>query len=266
MDDGRTASRETFALGDLPLGRVMDEALALTKRYGWAAAAVGVLPMLPITIGTDLAQSILEASGLRMSSFGMGWLLWMEASLIGGLLSAPLAAGMIFVFATAYLGKPVTIREGFRHALGCWPWVAPTYVVLYAFVYAGFNYMCFLPGIALMIALYLHLTIMSLEGAGPLTAISRGFTLSWGRVGAITLIVLANALIAIAANGFAHSLGPPFLGDILYPLFYAPVRLYFAAVVVVVYISARSRHEAIDLQILADDIAAEEGEETPIRL
>lgn len=261
-----TGERPRFHVGDLPAGRILDEALELVRYRGWAAAAVGLIPVIPIWMTYLLIREWLWWESIIASHAGMHAIDWLWTALTGGLVLAPLAAGMYYILATAYLGRPVPVRAGFLHAAACWPWIAPVYLVFGALIYPAFHFLCYLPGMLLAFALYLHLAIMSLDRIGPLTAIGRGFFLMGGRVGTIFIIVMAHSWIDLALSMTLYSLSIPYLYPVLLPLLSAPVTLYFVAVTTVVYISARSRHESIDLQILADDIAAEAGAREPLRL
>jgi len=266
VDESEADRREPFAIGDLPIGRVMDEALALVKRHGWQAAMVGVAPWAPIQAAYLVVRHWTWQEGWIAGTPLLYFVDWAWGTIIGGLLTAPLTAGVFYIFATAYLGRPVRVAEGFRHAARCWPVVAPIYLLLHAMVGMGSNFVCFLPVIVLVMAVYFHLVVMSLEGTGPIDALGRGIALMRGRVAVIFLVVLAYTLIDASLQTLAYSLGTPYLYAFAQPIMQAPVIVFFSAVVVVMYISARSRYEAIDLQLLADDIAAEAGENPPIRL
>jgi hypothetical protein len=252
-------AREPFAIGDLPVGRVLDEAVELVRAWGWRAFAVGILPLMPIVIATSMFRIwlFLTPTVPYFESIAIDLTV---TTLYAGLLSAPMAAGMLYVLGTGYLGQAVGIRDGYRHALRCWPRVAPISAVVYAVIYIGYNYFCIVPGVLLLTAVYLHLPVMALEGSGPIRAFGRNFGLMRGRILVILFTVCAQVSIQQTVFSLGFASGYPMLGAVLGWVLMAPVSLYFSAVEVVFYISARSRHEAVDLQILADAIGEEAGD------
>ena len=260
MEGSSTGTRTPFAIGDLSLGRVLDESIDLVKHHGWPAFVVGILPLMPLMAVIGVLRVDLFRGTLVPISYAyfVDMLVYM---IYKAFLDLPLAAGMLYVLATAYLGRRASIREGYRHAFACWLAIAPIYLPLSMVIYAGYTLLCYGPGMLVVLAIYFHLPVIALERAGPFTALGRNIGLLRGRILVIGLVILAEVLIIAGLRSATYAVGSPYVGSVLSLLVVAPVTLYFAAVVVVMYISARSRHESIDLQILADAIGAEAPED-----
>lgn len=260
-----SVARTPFTVGDWPLGRALDDALVLTQRHGWKAALIGVVPALPFDLAASLLQEYWVARG-RFDAFSITAVDLPWRALFGALIGVPLEAGMVVYLALAYLNVPTTVREGYRHALRCWWRVAPLYLVLIPMFYIGFQFMCIVPGLLLATALVFHVPVIALEGSGPFTALGRGLRLLSGRWGTVLLVYVAYTTALFAMSGLADSTGNPYAGIVLTQVSVAIIQVYSAALAVVLYFAARSRHEAIDLQLRADAIADADGGDPIIRL
>jgi len=165
-------------------------------------------------------------------------------------------AAVIRAVAGVYLDQPISagnaMKEGLSRIL---PLLGVAFLVG---LVSGFGFLLlFIPGIYLMVRLFLSTYSVIIEGTGPGDAMNRSWKLMNGNM--INGIVLG--FIVGVANGIIGSIvnvvPEPHLRAVMMGLVQGVTTIGTAATGVVFYFSCRCKHENFDLSVLADAVQHE---------
>ena len=209
----------------------------------------------------------LEALGL--SNFGA------DPSAILGILWKFLAVLLVFVVAAAfaqlvvtnivadcYLDRPISIGDAAQRALRTFlPYIGTSFLVTLAMI----------PLIVLIItipvAVYFGVSwmligaIVVVEKLYGVAALKRSRALIQGHFWeSFALMLVAGLLVSMASGALSIAFAfIPVVGPVLNGIVQAVTASYLTAVLIVLYVDLRCRHENFDLQLLAQQIAAPGG-------
>jgi hypothetical protein len=174
---------------------------------------------------------------------------------------APLATGAVCrIVSASYLGEQLTGGQALRLTARRFPALLAASVLIHLCEIAG-GILCILPGVAFATLFAASTAIVSLEGSGPLAAMSRSWNLMrrrfWPVLGVVVLayvlgVIASNALNAVP-DALADVVGHPW-GFIIAGLGAGFVECFqlalFGAVGTLLLFDARIRFEGLDLEII----------------
>lgn len=261
-------------LRPLGIGEILDGAFTLYRRNFATFFATAVIPQLPViafwTLVPPTALSDPEqADALSGAMFGVLY----PYSTIATLL---VWGALTHQVAEAYAGgRGAGIREGYGHAFRRMLPLLVAGAVSVVAIFVGM--MLFLvPGILVAIMLFGVVPAIIVEHAGPFAALRRSRRLAkgaWGRVFgimflAVTIAAMPNLAVWVTAGVGAAFAGPDALAGLESGWTYAAAQAtsgivgalttpFVVGSIVLLYYDRRVRTEALDLELAADDAAAE---------
>jgi len=199
------------------------------------------------------------------------------AGVAGALLTAlatalvmPVVAGAICrVVAASYLGEEMSPGDALRAVASRWWAFAVAWVLVHLLEAIGFL-MLVLPGLMVMSLMVAVAPAIAIEGLGPIRGMKRSARLVRRRLFPVMGIALASGMLASAvgvALGFIPQTAAVFvglrwgwpllaLGSIITGVVVTP---FVAIVATLVYFDGRIRQEGLDLQVMAAQLAADDG-------
>lgn len=259
------------------VGDVVDTAIALYRRNARLLIGTVAIVILPLeflnaflnrNVLTDLRQALTNAqSSLQTGTPGPTPL--HVGNLSGELLLALAAPLLIVAVATAgascYLGRPMTIGQVWRATLRRF-WGALGLGLLAGMIVGLGTLFLVIPGIFLYIQLVVSPVALTVEGAGPATAIERSWRLvrrNWWRIFGIEVLTVVVVGFALYLVSFPLELAGLALGRFGWLLLGAGGSLSLLVVTplagvatVVAYFDLRIRKEALDLAVGVQQVQA----------
>jgi hypothetical protein len=217
--------------------RVMATAWRITKH--------NFVPFLVLAIVLELPGTLLQLGGGTSSV-----LLSIFASTItGALMQAVVVYGVVMELQGTRPSTGACVRAGFAH-LGRVVGVT----VVSTFAVAGAMLLLAVPGIIVFLMFYVAVPVTVVEGLGIRAALKRSRELTHGRKGALFLLFIAAALIAIPNYFIARELGAEaaFVWRLLSSAF---TGTFFAVTVGVAYVELRKLRDGIHIPDLATAFA-----------
>lgn len=290
-------------LRPLSFGEVLDGAFTLYRRHFATFALTALLPTLGILIGFLVlgdgfvrAMTNPDPSAAVMELFG-GMAIVLAIGFAGTLVMWP---ALTHQAAQAYTRQPISVADGFRAgARAALPLLGAAILAWIALAVAGFGFMLVVGVVAAIFfamgsvmaiiggvlaafgyvafiycaagLLFGIVPAIVVEGAGPLEALQRSFTLAHGalkRVGgviAVALLITYLPMMAVMAltGGFAQMMDPsavPSGGQVIAQQVLGMgvgvlTTPFLVSVIVLQYFDRRVRTEALDVQMMADSLA-----------
>ena len=291
------------ALRPLSFGETLDGAFTLYRRNFATFVVTTLIPTLGLLagfllLGDGFVSAMTTAEPEEMAVEMMaGTFLILFMAMAATLVMWPALTRQA---AQAYTGQPTSVGDGFRSALRAilpllgaafLAWlgmvVAVIGLVIVVFVIvmvfaamggamavvgmllAGVAYVAFI--LAAIAILFAVVPAIVVEGAGPLGALERSFTLARGALGRVAGIILVAGLIsylpimAVMAltGGFAQLMDPsavPTAGQVITQQVLSMgvgilTTPFLVSVVVLLYFDRRVRTEALDVQMMTDALA-----------
>lgn len=254
-----------FQLRPLDTGGVFRESItAYRHRFGTLIATATVLDLpyaiLYYVLAPDLPALPAIPTNEDISAFLGAMGPWLVIRL---LITTILFAAVIRTVAETYVGVRTTWRDSAAAAISRMVSLAVVTALFWAGVMAG-SALFLLPGLFLIVAWSATLGVVTIEGAGPLTAFARSWVITSGRRMTIfavlaiasALVIVANlALVIILGAGFALLLGDPgpFLAS---EIVWVVTQPFIAVVLAVLYLDLRVRKEQLDSGWLGVQISA----------
>ena len=274
-------------LRPLSIGEVLDGAFTIYRRQFSSLFLTALVPQLPMialftayygfmgTIaGATTAGS--EPSTTVFMGFGLAMLVLVPIALIG---SAVAVGAVTFQTARAYTGAPVATREALTRGLQRALPLAAAYFVVG--VLSFFGLLAFIVGFFVVwISAFAVAPAVVLERRGPIDALGRSWALvkgAWGEVFLVVFIAYLIALIPGYAVGMFATIGGLLLvggdmqkamavqavGQVLSQLARTLTIPFSVGAVVLLYYDRRVRSEALDVQMMAESLAATPPPEQP---
>lgn len=265
-------------LRPLSLGEMLDGAFTIYRRQFVSLFLTALLPQLPMIVlvalyygflGSLTSQSAPDLSETTGLALGLAALVLLPIAILG---SFTAIGGVTFQFARAYTGAPVTtgeaIRRGFQRAL---PMTGAYFVVG---IMSLFGIIAFFVGFFVVwISAFAVAPAVVLERRGPIEAINRSWELIKGAWGEVFLVVFIASMIA-TLPGYAVSMvailggllmsgGDPDMlmaaqgvGQVLSQITRTLTIPFSLGTTVLLYYDRRVRTEALDVQMMAESLAA----------
>jgi hypothetical protein len=268
-----SAPSYTPQLRPLSVGEMLDAGFRLFRhRFGTLVLCV-LVPIVPLTIlGTIITASTDEnAFDVNAPASESGTAI--AGTIVGALVQsvgAALAVAACFkVISAAYLGERSSAGDSLRYSLGRFLPLIVTYILVVLITIPGFI-LLILPGIWLTIKLCMAFPTVIFERANPFRAIGRSWRLTrgnWWRVFGALFVVFLIALVinfavtavlgGVAGATDVSEIAFAILATLITLLTYVLTYPLWAAVMTVIYYDLRVRHEAFDLQLLAQGVGAD---------
>lgn len=195
---------DTAALPDLPpVAQTVSAAARAVRETAPALlglwAATGLAPQV-LGLVLRAARGLNDADAVRRAIEGQDWSVMLPLAVVG-LVALVLGflgyLGTVVISAHAYQGRSAGVGEALGAAVERALPAAGTSLLAGLAVMAG-SVALVLPGLFLMIRLCMGVCASVLEGAGPVTAVSRSWALTKGRFWAVTGRLLAFVAVAVA--------------------------------------------------------------------
>jgi preprotein translocase subunit SecG len=257
---------------------MLDGAFTIYRRQFVSLFLTALLPQLPMIVlvalyygflGSLTSQSAPDLSETTGLALGLAALVLLPIAILG---SFTAIGGVTFQFARAYTGAPVTtgeaIRRGFQRAL---PMTGAYFVVG---IMSLFGIIAFFVGFFVVwISAFAVAPAVVLERRGPIEAINRSWELIKGAWGEVFLVVFIASMIA-TLPGYAVSMvailggllmsgGDPDMlmaaqgvGQVLSQITRTLTIPFSLGTTVLLYYDRRVRTEALDVQMMAESLAA----------
>ncbi|HKP76132.1 MAG TPA: hypothetical protein VJT67_11360 [Longimicrobiaceae bacterium] len=274
-------------LRPLSIGEVLDGAFTIYRRQFASMFLTALVPQIPMIALLTLYYGVLgslagagaagsEPSMAALFAMGVGAVILVPAAVIG---NATAVGAITFQTARAYTGAPVTTREAIRRGLDRALPLVGAYMVV--------GFLAFLGFFALIVGMFVVLLgafavapAVVLERRGPVEAMSRSWALVKGAWGEVFLVAVLAYLIAMlpgmavgmvtTIGGLLLSHGDPSLimasqavGQVLSQVARTLTIPFSLGATVLLYYDRRVRTEALDVQMMAESLAAAPRVETP---
>ena len=268
--------KETYRLGDLDFARYFDHAIGVLRelfRPVLFAFLVIALPPMLVYFAIDLVMGFSQGlyadsiEGMTPEAFMAFWIRGMTATsaytVLYQLIMIFLCSVVSYMVGMYYLGQSMRLGESMRFTLARFiPLVIAHILYMVAFT-VGMIF-CVIPGIYLGVIFYIFVPAILFENAGPLEALRRSSRLVLqGEFLRILFIWLALGLLGLPMAVFEFIALNAAMQHLMQSVVGVVLQLFAAALVTVVYFSLRCKHEALDLEILANHIDLEAAEEAP---
>jgi len=266
-------------LHPMTLSDILDGAFNLFKAEARAIVLVTAAFIVPVQIiaaylqrdylgGTGLLSLFSDPTAaetaLESGSNGQAW-----ATLVAfaaTVLVLPFVAGAVSrIVSAAYLGERMTAGEALRAVRSRWWAFIVAWLLVHLLEGVGFL-LCILPGLLVMALFVPVAPAIAVEGLGPIRAMKRSFRLVKSRLWAVLGVALLAGILASTVGSVLGGV-PSVLalvvglrwgwlllaaGSVLSGLVSTPL---VSIVATLVYYDLRIRHEGLDLQIMAADLA-----------
>jgi hypothetical protein len=264
-------------LRPLSLGEVLDGAFTIYRRQFVSLFLTALVPQLPLIalvvvyygfIGSAATGAAPDLSAGAAIAAGIAVLLLAPLAAVG---SATAIGGVTFQVARAYTGAPVTtgeaIRRGFQRSL---PMIG-SYIVVG--ILSMFGILAFFIGFfVVLVSAFAVAPAVVLERRGPIEAISRSWELIKGAWGEVFLVMFIAGMIAGFPGAAVQGLGlvgvfltagdPDMLmavqgvTSVLAQIARTLTFPFSLGATVLLYYDRRVRTEALDVQMMAESLAA----------
>jgi hypothetical protein len=243
-----------YAIQRLTFSGMLDQSFRLLRDHFVPIAAPFIIAYVPYSV----AMSAFGAS--QMGSDPTQLLNHLGELLIVLLVFTavmPLAQLVVnYVIADAYLGKPTSARSAFKSALSTFlPYLGTSLLAMLALI-PLFLLLC-VPGLYFAVAWMMIGPVVVVEQVYGTKALKRSRELVKGHFwNTFAMILVATILVSLASGGLSIAFQfIPIVGPVLNGIVQAVTTAYMSAVLVVMYVDLRCRHEDFDLQLLAQQIA-----------
>ena len=276
---GGSARTGPLPLHPMTLSDILDGAFNLFKAEARAILLVTAAFIVPVQLvaaflqrdylgGTGLLSLFNDPSAAQSAlDSGTGGQAWGTlVALAATVFVLPFVAGAVSrIVSAAYLGERMTAGEALRAVRSRW-WA---FILAWLFVHllevVGFV-MCIFPGLVVMALFVTVAPAIAVEGLGPIRAMKRSFRLVWPRLFPVLGVALLAGILASTVGSVLGGVPQVLalvvglrwgwlllaLGSVLSGLVSTPLVSIMATLV---YYDGRIRHEGLDLQIMAADLA-----------
>lgn len=244
-----------YRIKEQSLGGTLDQAVEILRDHlGLLMTIVGTT-FVPFQAVVGLTQYTLLTSG---NIQGVLIVAFLVTTFIGFPLAVFVNNALFHAISSAYLSRPTTVGQCFRHAANRFLPALGT-MILTSLATLGGMLLCFIPGILFALWFSLAQQIAVLEGMGGPDALTRSRELMKGNM--LTLIALGLMLAAIGVGiGMTAGVIPQqHLRIIASAVVQGIATLLSEAAMVVFYFSCRCKVENFDLELLARSVAASDG-------
>ena len=256
-----------YAIQRLTFSGMLDQSFRLMRDHFVAITTPFVAVYIPYSLAMEaLGMSQLGADPMRLLD-----VLWKLLIVVAVFMVALSYAQLVVtnVVADCYLARPISVADSARRALATFmPYVGTSLLATLALV----------PLIVLLItiplAFYLGVcwmlvgAIVVVERTYGLAALKRSRALIKGHFWeSFALMLVAGLLVGMASGALSIAFSfIPIVGPVLNGVVQAITSAYMSAVLIVLYVDLRCRHEDFDLQLLAQQVATQGSGAAPAPL
>ena len=250
-----------YQIGDLSIGAILDHTLYLIRDRFWFILSLILIFQVPYNIlsisvawwmGLEAIDPMTPNPSEMFTIYGAYGI----SGLISVLIVMPLMTGaIIHGTASHYSGRTTTVRESIGHAVRRWLYFALAHILVTLGVLVG-AMMCLIPGIFLQFYWLLYQPIVVLENAGPVKSLQRSGELIWGMIAVAFVLYLCVSLFYFPLGMLQLIFPGAFAQFVVGHISQGFAGAANAVMVTVLYCSARSRKESLDLDLMADRVAA----------
>jgi hypothetical protein len=260
--------REEAALDtvrELGVGEIIDHALVLFHDLLGLVVWTLLCTLIPFLIAQN---GVLFAAGdsVRLDPFVqllmvMRLAVWSAPlQMLGMLTVRPLATGAIaYAAAMLYQGQKATFPQAFRVSLRLYRKLAAAYF-LWFLAFTGGNAACGIPGFFLAIVFAPAFAVMVIENARPVQAFRRSYFLMNGHRVKTLVILLVLSAVEVGATALLHLIPAEAVYVVGSSAIEAFVWAFDAVLCVVLYFSARSRLEHLDVDLAVAAVEVKSAE------
>jgi len=238
-----------YRIERLSFGGALDQSFLLLRDHFVPMVSVFAAVLVPYTVCAQLLSvpDPVQAPGRMLGLFGLLLIF------LGVMPLAQLTLNAMIL--DAYLGAPNDWRSALRRARsGFMAYLGTASLMMLALI--PLMMLLFLPGVYFAICWSLIGPIAMLEQLSGRAALSRSRALVKGHFWRVFGMVLVTALVGAVSTFLASLLTHvPVLGALVSGALQAVLSTFTAALLVVLYIDLRCRHENFDLRLLAAHIA-----------
>jgi hypothetical protein len=238
-----------YSIKEMTLGEILDQAVQLTRDNFKGLITVAAILYGPFVLASQIATEIQK----NQSPIGISpaSLLLTLATLVFGI---PLAnAAVITMLSNKYLGTPVSVGFAIRRSLHFFFPLIITFMVMYVFTVLGFL-LLIIPGLILAFRYMLVSQVVVIEDTAYLKALGRSWRLMRGNVGKGFVLGLLIGVISVGVGMIASLVPVQTIAILITTLINLVTFVFSAAAFVVLYFSARCKHENFDLHVLAGQL------------
>ena len=254
------------------VGELLDAAIKLYRSQWKSLMAIVAIALVPITflqvfltreIGSPFSESTISQAELESTVLTSVVLGAIQFLVVQPFLIAAVARAS----ADVYLGRPVLVGPTFRYAVSrihsiLWISILSGLAILLGFV------LLIVPGVILLVRYYFGTTVLVVEGQKGSKALGRSYRLAKGHFWKILGTILLASILASVVEGVLSIPGGAAFGAIGtagWPLY--AIGLSLAAIIttpfttlisVLLYFDLRIRKEAFDLEIMAQEMSAQQ--------
>ena len=253
-----------YAIRELKLGEVLDQAVNLTKDHFGVLISITAILLIPYNvIGGFIQIATLPTpppnpTPEQAMAFGAAALrVSLPIALVAVYVIAPITnAAVVYAISNAYLEKPISvggsIKWAFRRIL---PLIGTWFLVFLAIM--GGMILCVVPGILAAFWFALATQVVVVEGVAGFAAMKRSKQLMAGNIGNFFVLGLLVGLVNFGLTFGAGLIPQPHLRVIVISVVSAVLTVFASAAFVAFYFSCRCKHEQFDLSLLAQSVGAE---------
>ncbi|MBI4559744.1 MAG: hypothetical protein HY706_19310 [Candidatus Hydrogenedentes bacterium] len=269
-----------YEIRELSIGSVLDHAIALFVDHYKLILKLACVLMIPLDVAFSVARDLLAPHfvgfGPFLSTFDespispqeilWGNVLNLLEAIISVQVAAPLTAGaIIYGIGSEYLDKRGQFWDALRYSFRmCVRLIFGTLLVA---ILVGLGTMlCIVPGIYLTLLWFVFQPVLILENVGIGEAMGRSAHLMKGSMWQALILILVLQGIALGLVVCGAFFQGRFVGTALFSILGTVIHLFNSIVAMVFYFSARCKREALDLDLLADAVAAQRAREAEVVL
>jgi len=253
-----------YAIQRLTFSGMLDQSFRLMRDHFIAIT----VPFIALYVPYSLTMEALGLSQLGADPRLILAMLWKLLVVLAVFVIAASYAQLIVtnVVADCYLARPISVPDAARRALGTFlPYVGTSLLATLALV----------PMIVLLITIPLAFyfgvswmlvgAIVVVERRYGLDALKRSRALIKGHFWeSFAVMLVAGLLVSMASGALSIAFSfIPIVGPVLNGVVQAITSAYLSAVLIVLYVDLRCRHEDFDLQLLAQQIGRPSGAPPP---
>jgi len=259
-----------YAIRELKLGEILDQAVNLTKDHFGVLFGITAVLLIPFNvIGGLIEVSMMPKlppnptqEQAMAATFG-AMRISLPILLLAVYVIAPITnAAVVYAIANAYLEKPVSVGGSFKRAfqrilplIGTW--------ILVGLAIMGGMLLCLVPGILAAFWFTLATQVVVIEGVGGFAAMKRSKQLMAGNIGTVFVLGLLLGLINGGITFAANFIPQPHVRAVMNSIVAGVLTIFASAAFVVFYFSCRCKHEQFDLALLAQSVGAETVADVP---
>ena len=252
-----------YEIKTLSLGEILDQGIGLIRdKFGLLMGIMG-LTVIPTQIVMGVLSLQMPQPGQpgppQMPAPEMVFLL-LGVLFLFLLVVLPLSnAAVVYAAARTYLGHSTTLGACFGHALRRLPALLWTSILM-GFAIMGGLILFIIPGILCAFWFMLAQQVTVLESMNGGAALSRSKALMKGNMGTGFVLGLIIGVINIGTNMVSQLIPQPF-GMVVASVVAGGMTLLSTCTFVVFYFSCRCMHDNFDLEVLANEVAGDAGDD-----